>query len=142
MRSTFLTRTRRWIGASALAVIVGLSGGASFFVATSQHATADATAQVRPAAQITVPEIAAPVGFADLVDAVKPAVVSIVVEAQGNDTSADQSGGQFDQQFPDLPDGFPGKNFFDQFKKHPGDQQPVPHKRKFMAAGSGLCHLG
>ena len=136
MRSTFLSRTRRWIGASALAVIVGLSGGASFFVATSQHAAADNTAQVRPAAQITVPEIVAPVGFADLVDSVKPAVVSIVVEATGADQGADQ-GGQFDQQFPDLPDGFPGKNFFDQFK-HNG-QQPAPQKRKFMAAGSGFA---
>ena len=141
MRSTFLSRTRRWIGASALAVIVGLSGGASFFVATSQNATADtATAQVRPAAQISVPPITAPVGFADLVDAVKPAVVSIVVEAQGDDPTADQSGGSFDNQIPDLPDDNPLKNFFDQFRKHNGNgAQALPHKRKFMAAGSGFA---
>lgn len=144
MRSTFLSRTRRWIGASALAVIVGLSGGASFFVATSQNATADtATAQVRPAAQISVPAITAPVGFADLVDAVKPAVVSIVVEAQGADPTADQSGGSFDNQIPDLPDDNPLKNFFDQFRKHNGNGAPgqgLPqHKRKFMAAGSGFA---
>ncbi len=74
MRSSFLSRTRRWIGASALAMIIGLSGGASFFVATSQHAAAQVAA-VQNAAQISVPPMAAPVGFADLVDAVKPAVV-------------------------------------------------------------------
>jgi serine protease Do len=137
MRSTFLARSRRWIGASALAVIVGLSGGASFFVATSQHATADAT--VKPAAQISVPSITAPVGFADLVDAVKPAVVSIVVEATGDDPSMDQ-GGTFDNQIPDLPDDNPLKNFFDQFKRHNGQAQPQQqHKRKFMAAGSGFA---
>jgi serine protease Do len=138
MRSTFLSRTRRWIGASALAVIIGLSGGASFFVATSQHATADAAATVKPAAQISVPSIAPPVGFADLVDAVRPAVVSIVVEATGTDPTSD--GGTFDNQIPDLPDDNPLKNFFDQFKKKNGNGALVPqHKRKFMAAGSGFA---
>ena len=36
MRSTFLARTRRWIGASALAILVGLGGGTAFLAATSQ----------------------------------------------------------------------------------------------------------
>src|SRR6185437_11180668 len=137
MRSTFLSRTRRWIGASALAVIIGLSGGASFFVATSQHATADVTAttgKVQNAAQITAPSVTTPVSFADLVDAVKPAVVSIVVEAQGQDGSV-FDGGSFDNQIPDLPDDNPLKNFFDQFRNR---SQQV-HPRKYMAAGSGFA---
>jgi serine protease Do len=141
MRSTFLSRTRRWIGASALALIIGLSGGASFFVATSQHATADAVASgaiVHDAAQITAPNVMAPTGFADLVDAVKPAVVSIVVEAAGQD---DSDSGSFDNQIPDLPDDNPLKNFFDQFR-HRGQGQgqgQMPHKHKYMAAGSGFA---
>ncbi|HVW93849.1 MAG TPA: Do family serine endopeptidase [Devosia sp.] len=133
MHSTFLSRTRRWIGASALAVIIGLSGGASFFVATSQNVAAQAagTGAVHPAAQITAPNIAAPPSFADLVDAVKPAVVSIVVEAQ--DANSDTSG--FDNQIPDLPDDNPLKNFFDQFRH----QQQPQRMHKYMAAGSGFA---
>ena len=137
MRSTLLSRTRRWVGASALAVIIGLSGGASFFVATSQHASAEAaTAKLQPAAQITAPNVTAPVSFADLVDTVKPAVVSIVVEAQGQDQSTLDSN-SFDNQIPDLPDGNPLKNFFDQFRNRGGDQ--TPHMHKYMAAGSGFA---
>jgi len=136
MRSTFLSRTRRWVGASALAVIIGMTGGASFFVASSQHAAADATtAKLQPTAQITAPNVTAPVSFADLVDTVKPAVVSIVVEAQGQDQSDTNS---FDNQIPDLPDDSPLKNFFDQFRNHGGANQ-APKMHKYMAAGSGFA---
>ena len=55
MRTTFLSRTRRWIGASALALIIGLGGGSAFLAATSQQVTAQA---VTPAAQITAPAVA------------------------------------------------------------------------------------
>src|SRR5665213_1269582 len=138
MRSTFFSRSRRWIGASALAVIIGLSGGATFFVATSHSASADdtnVTAKVQQAAQISAPSITAPVSFADLVDAVKPAVVSIVVQATGQaDDSSD--GGSFNNGIPDLPDGNPLKHFFDQFRNR-GQQAPHPHK--YMAAGSGFA---
>jgi serine protease Do len=137
MPSNFLSRTRRWIGASALAVIIGLSGGASFFVATSQHATADMTGpvKVQQAAQITAPNTAAAPasGFADLVEAVKPAVVSIVVEAQGQDDNSFS----FDSQIPDLPDDNPLKNFFDQFRRNGPNAAPRHHK--YMAAGSGFA---
>jgi serine protease Do len=130
MRSSILSRTGRWIGASALAVIIGVSGGTSFFLATSQNATADAVT-MQKAAQISVPELPAPVGFADLVDAVRPAVVSIVVEASSESTD-DSSG--FDYSIPDLPDGNPLKNFFDQFRHH-----SRPHVQKYEAAGSGFA---
>ena len=84
MRSTFFSRTRRWIGASALAVIIGLSGGASFFVATSQHAAAELLPpRCSRRRRSRRPRHHGPVSFADLVDTVKPAVVSIVVEATG-----------------------------------------------------------
>ena len=81
MRSNFLARSRRWIGASALAILVGLGGGTAFLAASSPMAAA----QVTPAAQITTPDLTAQnPGFADLVAAVKPAVVSI----NGSATSA------------------------------------------------------
>jgi serine protease Do len=139
MRSTFLARTRKWIGASALAILVGLGGGSAFYAASSQLATA----QVTPAAQITTPTVSVQNGFADLVDAVKPAVVSIVVE--GRDTSAELGGegGQFNQQIPDLPDDNPLKKFFEQFgnggPNPPAPGRTRPEGRKFVAAGSGFA---
>jgi serine protease Do len=140
MRSTNLSRTRRWIGASALAVIIGV-GGISAYAGTTQQATA----QVQKAAQIQVPPVAAPAaGFADLVDAVKPAVVSILVEAHSQDSTntMDQGGNQYNFQLPDLPDDHPLKKFFDQFGKqggaNPGKPQP-PQMRKYQAAGSGFA---
>jgi len=78
MRPTLLSRTRRWLGASALALLVGIGGVSTAFVLTGQAANA----QVRNAAQIVVPQVNQQQGFADLVDAVKPAVVSILVEAE------------------------------------------------------------
>ena len=146
MRSNFLSRTRKWIGASALAILVGLGGGTAF-LATSMPMAA---AQVTPAAQITAPGVANAPGFADLVDAVKPAVVSIVVE--GREKADPQSGGDFNGQIPDLPDDNPLKKFFDQFGtpggKGPGagpgrpggqgQQGQAPQGRKYVAAGSGF----
>ncbi len=76
MRTSFLSRTRKWIGASALAILVGIGGGSAFLAASSPSALA----QIQPAAQITLPKEVTPTSFADLVEAVKPAVVSIVVE--------------------------------------------------------------
>lgn len=142
MRSTFLSRSRRWIGASALAILVGLSGGTAFVAATSQQASAQAA--VQNVAQITAPQVNEPVSFADLVDAVRPAVVSIIVE--GSDSSSPQvlrrGGGNFNFEFPDLPDGHPFKDFFEQFGAPGmpgGPNGEPPRARKFQAAGSGFA---
>jgi serine protease Do len=142
MRSTILKRTSRWLGASALALLVGIGGVSTAFVMTGQ--AANAQAQVQNAAQITVPETAQPhEGFADLVEAVKPAVVSILVEAEESPSQMQRGGQQFDFNFPDLPEGHPFRDFFDQFgggpRPGPGagpDGAPAP--RHYMAAGSGF----
>ncbi|MGN6157830.1 MAG: Do family serine endopeptidase [Devosia sp.] len=138
MRSPFLHRTRKWIGASALAILVGLGGGTAFLAASSPMAAA----QVLPAAQITAPAVTNAPGFADLVDAVKPAVVSITVEGrEAPDPSMDQ-GNDFNGQIPDLPDDNPLKKFFQQFGYGPGQNhgkgQQAPQGRRFAAAGSGF----
>jgi serine protease Do len=143
MRSTFLSRSRRWIGASALAILVGLGGGSAFLAATSPMAAA----QVQNAAQISLPEITSPLGFADLVDAVKPAVVSIVVEAKEKAQDFSGGGGQFNFDFPDLPDDHPFKDFFENFGQQFGErggqggpgQGDRPPMRKLMATGSGFA---
>ena len=138
MRSTILSRTRRWLGASAIALVAAVSGVSTAYVLTSQTASA----QVQNAAQITVPEVTQPhEGFADLVEAVKPAVVSILVEAEESGRGV-QRGRDFQFNFPDLPEGHPFRDFFDQF----GDQFGGPRggdprqdqPRRFMAAGSGF----
>lgn len=134
MRPTLLSRTRRWLGASALALLVGVGGVSTAFVLTGQAANA----QVRNAAQIVVPQVNQQQGFADLVDAVKPAVVSILVEAEEPARTV-QRGRDFEFNFPDLPEGHPFRDFFDQFggpggPRGQGEAQP----RQFMAAGSGF----
>ena len=142
MRSTILTRTRRWLGASALALLVGIGGVSTAFVMTGQTATA----QVQPAAQIVVPQAAQPqAGFADLVEAVKPAVVSILVEAEeSSEMMQRRGGGQFNFEFPDLPPDHPFRDFFDQFGQGPGGpggrgpDGEAPTPRQYMAAGSGF----
>ncbi|MEP7240672.1 MAG: Do family serine endopeptidase [Devosia sp.] len=137
MRSSFLSRTRKWIGASALAILVGLGGGTAFLAASSPMVAA----QVTPAAQITVPSAVGQTGFADLVDAVKPAVVSIVVEGREKGATFQNDGGDFNPQLPDLPDDNPLKKFFQQFgngdRNGPKPQQP-PQGRRYVAAGSGF----
>ena len=136
MRPTLLSRTRRYLGASALALLVGIGGVSTAFVLTGQAANA----QVRNAAQIVVPQVNQQQGFADLVDAVKPAVVSILVEAEEPARTV-QRGQDFQFNFPDLPEGHPFRDFFDQFGgpggpqgQGGGDAKP----RQFMAAGSGF----
>lgn len=141
MRSSIIKRTSRWLGASALALMVGIGGVSTAYVITGQAANA----QVQNAAQIIVPDSAAPhAGFADLVAAVKPAVVSILVEAEESAQNVQRGpNGQFDFNFPDLPDGHPFKDFFNQFGQGgPGGNGEAPAPRHYMAAGSGFVISG
>ncbi len=138
MRSTVLSRTRRWLGASALAIIAGVGGVSTAFVLTGQAANA----QMQNAAQIVVPQTSVQQGFADLVEAVKPAVVSILVEAEAPGRQI-QGGGRdfnFEFNFPDLPEDHPFRDFFDQFggPNGPGGPDGQSRPRQFMAAGSGF----
>jgi serine protease Do len=136
MRSIFAPNARRWIGASALAVVVGLSGGASFLFVTSQNASASAPSS-QNAGAIVAPTAGASAGFADLVSAVRPAVVSILVEGK-EPQAANGADSAFNSQIPDLPNNSPLKQFFDQFAQGHG-QQPAPQSQRFMAAGSGFA---
>ncbi|ODT81685.1 MAG: HtrA protease/chaperone protein [Pelagibacterium sp. SCN 64-44] len=139
MRSTLLSRTSRWLGASALALLVGVGGVSTAFVLTGQAANA----QVQNAAQIVVPQASVQQGFADLVEAVKPAVVSIRVEAEAPGRTVQRGGRDFNFEFnfPDLPEDHPFRDFFDQFGNGPGNrggQGEQSRPRQYMAAGSGF----
>ncbi len=137
MSSTIMKRTGKWLGASALALLVGIGGVSTAFVFTGQ--SVNAQAQLQNAAQIVVPQNVQPhAGFADLVEAVKPAVVSILVEAQESPRVIQRGGGEFNFNFPDLPEGHPFQDFFDNFGPRNRRDGEAPRPRQFMAAGSGF----
>lgn len=135
MRPLIVTQTRRWIGVSALALTVALGAGAGLGLTAVQ-----AQAQV-----VATAPLGAPYSFADLVDQVKPSVVSIAVEGEQVSNSGRGNGNGFNFDFPDLPDDHPFRRFFDEFGDRFGDEednsnrprrQQRPHR--FQAAGSGF----
>lgn len=129
MSSPMLTRSRKLLSASALAIAVALASGTTIGVNTTQAI-----------AQVAAPA-GAPATFADLVESVKPAVVSIAVD--GVQETRGRGGNGFNFEFPDLPDDHPFRRFFDEFGDQFGQrgqrgQQEQPRQRRFQAAGSGF----
>jgi serine protease Do len=112
------------LGGTALALIFGgaLVGG-SLELTRSTPAFADA---VRV-------EGVEPASFANVVDKVRPAVVSVRVKSLAQDTSADQS----DTPFFDLPPGSPMEKFFKQFRQQNPGNGPT-QGRPTMSLGSGF----
>ena len=117
-----LKPTRKLLSASALGIALtfGTLGGASLLATT-------AIAQVSVSAM--------PSSFADLVEAVKPAVVSIQVEGKQQVTRFNRPNG-FNFDFPDLPEDHPFRRFFEEFGTP--NQPQAPKERTFRAAGSGF----
>ncbi len=76
----------------------------------------------------------APLSFADLVEQVRPAVVSIYVT--GTVTTGRKSKRKKRRGQPDLPDGHPLNKFFKKFEKDFGGQGPS--SRPMRAQGSGF----
>lgn len=115
---------------------------AATVVAVIAGATVSMTAFApQPAnAQISVQSVT-PLSFADLVDAVRPAVVSIQVRSE---VAAQQLGpGQYQFQFPDLPEGHPLERFFHDFEQQlqnrgGGTGNGPPRPRFTQAVGSGF----
>ncbi|MBU1176177.1 MAG: Do family serine endopeptidase [Alphaproteobacteria bacterium] len=143
MHTHVLTGARRWLGASALALIVAvptvIGVNAISHSALAQTATTTNVAQIKVAPN-------APASFADLVEAVKPAVVSISVEGEQSVPNTFRGNGEdFYFNFPDLPEDSPFRRFFDQFEEfgpngrnNNNDDQQRPQTRRFEAAGSGF----
>ncbi len=120
-------KTRPWLTAASLTAIVALSGLTGMAL-TSHTATAQINAQS-----------AMPSGFADLVEAVSPAVVSIKVDGE-QEVRRFGNGPNFQFDFPDLPEDHPFREFFDQFGQQFGDPrgEQGPRTRQFQASGSGF----
>ncbi|MEZ5851465.1 MAG: Do family serine endopeptidase [Hyphomicrobiaceae bacterium] len=86
---------------------------------------------------VQTPYGTAPLSFADIVDRVKPAVVSIHVTAGGPKIASRGRGrrGEPFQGFPGLPEDHP---LNDLFKNLPRDGRPAPVPRPTLAQGSGF----
>ncbi len=122
MKNLIMPATRL-IGVSALSISMALgSVGATSLIATG----AIAQTEIQP----TIPA-----SFADLVESVKPAVVSIQVEGKEQISRFGRSYG-FNFDFPDLPQDHPFRRFFEEFGSP--YRMPVPKERIFQAAGSGF----
>jgi serine protease Do len=100
-----------------------------------RFASAEPAQTTPPAQTVQTPMGAAPLSFADLVQRVSPAVVSINVK--GDSKVADN-----DTQIPglpDLPEDNPLYDFFKQFRQgQPGQSNRMPHPHPTMAQGSGF----
>ena len=123
---TAKSRRRALLGAGAAALACGglLAGG---FGAV----TTPVLAQLAPdAPAVETPFGRAPLSFADIVDKVKPSVVSISVVA-----GSKQGGGKLPEGFPDIPEDSPFHEFF---KNLPKEFRNMPQQRPTQAQGSGF----
>jgi len=120
-----------WLSAAALAALIAGGAVESGLVASvPAQAQAPATVQAAP----SMPS------FADVVDRVKPAVVSVRVKVN---TVADRTDDQDAESFglPDLPPGSPMERFFRRFRNGedgPGFEFRQGQRRKAEAQGSGF----
>ena len=114
-----------------------LAGVAAAFLAGGalNHMPLPAFAEETQPTSVVTPFGAAPVTFADVVDRVKDAVVSIYVTNAGGSTGVEGL-----DAFPELPDDHPLNEFFKRFKKGEGGQggESMPAPRPAQAQGSGF----
>jgi serine protease Do len=128
MPNTILKRTGRFVTATAFAAAIGVAGVSTVLLLDNNSANA----------QISVELAAPPPSFADLVEAVSPAVVSIQVESEVQVRQLGPNGGM--DYFPDLPEDHPLRRFFEQLPFGPNSpmDRPQQRPRRAMAAGSGF----
>jgi serine protease Do len=124
--STINRKSVRWLGAAAVAALMAgaaLEGG--------PIPATPAKAELRSLSQ----PIAMP-SFADVIDRVKPAVVSVRVKLQTASDRRPFEDSQF--QTPDLPEGHPLERFFREFREQqPGGPRQGP-RRRTQSQGSGF----
>lgn len=112
---------------SAVALFVALAGAAALPVL-------DDNAGLMSPAYAETPLVAGPMfSFADVVERVAPAVVSVVVKAEAEQTSLNMP------DFGDLPQDHPFRRFFKEFEDRFGSQGGNRQPRQFATAqGSGF----
>jgi serine protease Do len=128
--STSSTTSRLRARLAAAVASLAVAGAVGFGAVTSGTLPVNAEA-VRVQSNTQAPS------FADVVDRVSPAVVSVRVEEKAQ-PAADN--GQFGGNFDDLPDNHPLKRFFREFGGQDGqrDGRRTPRAERAMAQGSGF----
>jgi serine protease Do len=118
---------------AATVALVTAGGLALVWPSPSLHA------QLKPESSLQAPYGRAPLSFADIVDRVKPAVVSIHVTNGGDKVAATKGGKGFNPKefLPDLPDDHPLSEFFKNLPKE-WRGLPTPTPRPSLAQGSGF----
>ncbi|WP_131115942.1 Do family serine endopeptidase [Lichenihabitans psoromatis] len=118
------------LGAVAVIAVGGVAAETTLMSVAPVHA-----AQIAPEA---APAQIAPGSFADVVDRVSPAVVSVKVKiTEADDSDSDNSAGNNNQRaMPNIPKDDPLYRFFKQFGE--GQGMPHAHPRTGMAQGSGF----
>ncbi len=125
--SNATSRRTKWLAAAAVAALI--AGGA---VQTGFVAPNTAHAELRSLQQ----PIAMP-SFADVIDRVKPAVVSVRVKVQQvAQRDGDEDGPNF--SMPNVPPGSPLERFFREFRGEPGPRGQRPPGAPRQAQGSGF----
>ena len=124
------------------AVAVAALGGAAFerTLLPVHAATSAPIADPSAPSAIARQPAAGPASFADIVDRVKPAVVSVKVKLSNTDQSSDDEG---PQGLPNFPPNSPFYHFFRHFgaPSHGdgrGEGDGAPHRHSTMAQGSGF----
>ncbi|CFX31741.1 putative periplasmic serine endoprotease DegP-like [Candidatus Filomicrobium marinum] len=136
-RAGGIFRSKNLRNGCAAAALIAAAGVSAVFFSPPQQAVA----QLKPEAQTAeAPFPRAPLTFADIVDKVKPAVVSISVTNGGKAMASNEENqqGQPIPGLPDLPDDHPLHDFFKNLPKEfrgPGGGQP---RRPSLAQGSGF----
>ena len=118
----------RMLSARRIALLVGVAGlGAGIFLAGSEFGSAGLGSLTTPAYAQTMQR---PVGFADIVEKVKPAVISVRVKMDGGPKMMDFKG-----ELP-FPKGSPMDRFFRQFGT-PDDGNPGSSGGRNVITGQG-----
>ena len=122
--SSRVTLRAALLGAAAVIAVGGVATETTLLSANPVHA---AQIAAQPA-----PDQIAPGSFADVVDRVTPAVVSVKVKITESDDQDSDATPQ--RSMPNVPKDDPLYRFFKQF----GENQGKPHPRTGMAQGSGF----
>jgi serine protease Do len=133
---SFVKRNSRWLAGTSAAAVILVSFGAYALLPdrSSDPVTTDPVRYVgsqnanAPAPPPRMMENGTPFSFADLVERVSPAVVSVTAE------ETEKASNQLDMD--NLPDGF--RDFFRQFGGRGPQMQVQPQVRKAVSMGSGF----
>ena len=123
------------LGAVAVAAIGGVAFERALIPVHAVAATSETMASPSAPSAIAPQPAAGPASFADIVDRVRPAVVSVKVKLSNVDDSNDEG----PQGLPDFPPNSPFYHFFRHFGlPGRGEGDSAPRRHSTMAQGSGF----